>query len=105
MRKYVFHFGVAALTSLVVVASFNWCVDPYWIYGAPKIKRFNSLKPGASNNQRIFEITNVLEHPPQTLIIGTSREDSGIDPTNAIFQKDRAFNAAISSQPYVESWG
>jgi len=103
MRKYVYYIGLATLTTLVVVASSNWFVDPYWIYGSPKIKRFNLLKPAASNNQRIFEITNVLNNPPEALIIGTSREDSGIDPINAIFKKDRAFNAAISSQPFIES--
>ncbi len=50
-----------------------------------------------------MKIISVLRNPPDALIIGTSREDSGIDPKHPVFQDHSVFNAAISSQPFLES--
>lgn len=103
MKKYSFIIIIYACVFLCVVIVVNLIVDPYWIYGSPEIKRFNSSKPAAFENSRIFEIANILRSPPEALIIGTSREDSGIDPKHVVFQHHSVFNAAISSQPFVES--
>jgi len=103
MKKYSFKTIIFACVFLCVFIVINLIVDPYWIYGSPEIKRFNSSKPAAADNSRLFEVTHVLRSPPEALIIGTSREDSGIDPKHVVFQNHSVFNAAISSQPFVES--
>lgn len=103
MRQYLTHCAIIAITSVIALAAFNWFTDPYWIFESPEIKRFNAKKPAIESNQRIFKITNVLRIHPQALIIGTSREDSGIDPKHPAFIKHTVFNAATSAQPFVES--
>jgi len=105
MKKYSIQVISAAPLIIVLFASINWFVDPYWFYGSPEISRLNKSKPLAGENPRLFEIVNVLRRKPEVLIIGTSREDSGIDPKNEIFRERSVFNAAISSQPFVESKG
>ena len=102
MKKYFIQCVVSACVMLVLVAITNWLVDPYSIYQSPIIERFNSQK-SITNNERIFEITDLLRVQPQALIIGTSREDQGIDPKSHVFKQYIAFNAAISGQPFVES--
>lgn len=103
MRKYLAYFALFAATSIVALAIFNLIIDPFWIFGSPEIKRFNAAKPSIDSNQRIFKITNVLHTPPQALIIGTSREDSGLNPGHPAFNGHTVFNAATSAQPFVES--
>lgn len=103
MKKYSFKTIIFACVFLCVFMVINLIVDPYWIYGSAEIKSFNSSKPAAADNSRLFEVANVLRSPPEALIIGTSREDSGIDPKHVVFQNHSVFNAAIPSQPFVES--
>lgn len=103
MRAYLAYCILFAAASIVALATFNWFTDPYWIFGSPEVNHFNTIKPSIDSNQRIFKITNVLRAHPQALIIGTSREDSGIDPKHTAFKNRTAFNAATSAQPFVES--
>lgn len=103
MRKYSISFGFAAMLFGIGLAGFNWLVDPYWIFSGKEIRHFNSLKPGIGSKQRIFEIGRVRNVAPEILILGTSREDDSIDPNHPAFLGKRAFNAAISSQPYRET--
>lgn len=103
MKKHSIQIILAITGIFTLFVAFNWLVDPYWIYETPRIARFNSNKPVASDNSRLFKISRVLQQQPEALIIGTSREDSGINPKHAVFQGHNVFNAAISSQPNVES--
>jgi hypothetical protein len=103
MKKYSVCFLGVTIAILAVFVVFNWIVDPYWINGAPEIKRFNSIKPLALEYSRLYKIPNVLQHPPEVLILGSSREENGIDPRHPAFQGSSVFNAAMSAQPYVES--
>lgn len=103
MKKYSVQVVLLATAILTLFVVANFIVDPFGIYGSPKIKRFNSSKPFTDDNARLAEIISVLRKSPQSLIIGTSREDSGIDPKHPVFHSSSVFNAAIASQPFLES--
>jgi hypothetical protein len=103
MKKYSFWMVLLATAILALFAAINLIVDPYCIYGVAEIKGFNLSKPSAVETPRLVESINVLRKSPQALIIGTSREDSGVDPRHPVFLGRSVFNAAIASQPFVES--
>lgn len=103
MKKYSFQCILSTSAILALFVAINWLVDPYWIYGTPEIKRFNLNKPSTDSYQRLFKITNVLLDPPQALIIGTSREHSGINPKHPAFNARSVFNVASSAQQFLES--
>lgn len=103
MNNYLSRLILTTIASLGVFLAFNWFVDPFWIWDSPQVKHINLIKPYIHNNQRIFETNRLLRFHPEALILGTSREDLGIDPRHPAFANFRTFNAAISSQPYMES--
>jgi len=102
MKKYFVQLIFFTTTILALFVAFNWIIDPYWINNTPKIKYLNLSKPAAGDS-RPFEIISILQKPPQALILGTSREDSGIDPKHPVFHGQSVFNAAIPAQPLIES--
>ena len=67
MKKYSIQVISAAPLIIVLFASINWFVDPYWFYGSPEISRLNKSKPLAGENPRLFEIVNVLRRKPEVL--------------------------------------
>lgn len=103
MKKYSIQLVSSSAIIIILFIAVNFIVDPFDIYGTPKIKHFNLIKPSAGDSPRLSEIINVLRKRPEYLIIGTSREDSGIDPKHLVFNGHSVFNAAISSQPFLES--
>lgn len=103
MKAYVTHLVAASVIFIGLLVTVNKVIDPFWIYDSPLIYGLNKIKPELKTNQRVFEITRLLNKPPQILILGTSREDSGISPDYPLFGNRKVFNAAIASQPYIES--
>lgn len=103
MRRYLFYIFLSASLPALCVVTINWIVDPYWIFGGYEIRGLNVAKPRIESNQRIFEINRVRMTAPEILILGTSREDHGIDPNHPALGGGLAFNAAIPLQSYQES--
>jgi hypothetical protein len=103
MRTYLAHFFAAIFLVLVVTATCNWLVDPYWAFNGPDIAGVNSIKPRIHVNQRLFEIQHGLMLQPKAVVLGTSRADQGIDPSYPGFHFSPVFNLATASQPYKET--
>ena len=94
---------MAALLTGVGLAGFNWLVDPYRIFGSPKIAGLNDIKTKLADHERIFKTTNLLKQNPEVAFLGTSRTDIGLSPLHEIFAGKKTINLAVSSQPYEES--
>jgi len=103
MRNHIAKIAVGTLLVFIATASINWLIDPYMLFESPQIPSINVAKPAASSRIRLFETIHVLQQPPEVLILGASREHYGIDPTHPAFQAQTTFNAAIQSQPLMES--
>jgi hypothetical protein len=52
-KKYLKLLALITLLILVLAGGFNWLVDPYSVYGSPKIKNFNALKPEEITHARM----------------------------------------------------
>jgi hypothetical protein len=102
MAAYLKVVAHTALAILLGAAAVNWFVDPFAIYGTPRIDGFNALKPGIFSRARLFKTVNVARGNWNALIIGTSRAEIGLDPGHSLFRGKRCFNAALAGQPYKE---
>lgn len=86
----------------MVFIGFNYLIDPYNIWDSPKINGVNTAKSEWALHERIYKTVGLAQHQADTVILGTSRSDIGLDPSHpAIDQK--AINLAISAQSYRET--
>jgi hypothetical protein len=104
MMKHSFtHLIYGALTAIGMCVALNLALDPYALFGTPRLQGFNKVKAVIGSKQRVFETVAVLERHPEAIILGTSRSDIGLDPQHPAFAQKRSFNAAASGQPIRES--
>jgi hypothetical protein len=69
--------SLAALAALV--AGINLLVDPYDVFGTPRIPGFSLLKPAAKNHVMLAKTYQVARAHPVTVLIGSSSTHIGID--------------------------
>lgn len=108
MKNKKFNLIIITLTSILLLINIlvNVIVDPYYIFKTPLINGFNSVKPDIKKQERL---TKLLEYKLNrnkidTLILGSSRVDYGIDPNyyHKITGK-RAFNIGIKGSVITDS--
>lgn len=102
MRHHLFHIVIATLLVLAVCVSFNRLIDPYQIWNYPRIHGINTMKPELATHERIFKTVGLARYLADTVILGTSRSDIGLNPEHHSLGK-HALNLASSSQPYQET--
>ena len=86
MSKNSYGTYIVCLMSFIVLilgicASWNWLVDPYDMFGNPRIEGINLAKPNAESRERISKPYRILDVRPRTLILGNSRPELGLDPS------------------------
>lgn len=81
--KHLRIYLVSLLLAATLLAGFNALVDPYGLFGTPRIEGFNERKPAAINRTRLYKPYEVLKAMPRTLVVGNSRPEMGIDPESA----------------------
>jgi hypothetical protein len=79
------------LTSLVLlaagVAGVNLLVDPYDVFGTPRLAGISLLKPAAKNHAMLAKTYQVARAHPVTVLIGSSSTHIGIDAADAAWPK------------------
>jgi len=101
-KKYLKKISITILCLLLVVAGFNYLVNPFGIYEPPAIEGVNGRYPAASTFARLYKLEAIKRHKPDTLILGTSRADIGLNPTLELFPNARVYNAALSASTVYE---
>ena len=96
----LFNVFVIGLTALIMVAVgvFDYVVDPYDVYGALSIKKFNQQKPELSGHGRLAKAIAIEKQQPKILILGSSRTELGINPDYLAKQmgsNDCIYNGAL----------
>jgi hypothetical protein len=67
--------GLAALTAAATIL-----IDPYYLFGTPRIAGFNWYKPAAYNRGVAAKVALLERMHPRTLLVGNSRIEVGFDP-------------------------
>jgi hypothetical protein len=94
--RYLRQLGIVLGSMLAAVASFNFIIDPYGLWGAPVIERLNAGKPAERDNEMMFKAADVRRARPATLLLGSSRVDLGLDPLHpALAEFGPAYNLAL----------
>ena len=76
------HALLTCLGILIFAAGFNFFINPYAIFDAKSINGVNTSKYGARNHTALSKTYMVIGYKPETIILGTSRFDIGIDPAS-----------------------
>lgn len=101
--KYIAICFVFAITLVSLIATINFIVNPFGIYAAsPVIQGFNDYFPAANSFPRLHKIERVKSVKPEVVIIGSSRADSGLNPTSEFFGDTRVYNFALSASTIYE---
>ena len=118
-RKFTIYFFAATFTPLISVGLFNIAVDPYGIFFTPVLNGFNKAKPEKFNQDLLFKAVEITRLRPTTIILGSSKEQWGIDPNHPELAKDentydlglqaanmytvrRYFEHALANQPNIK---
>jgi hypothetical protein len=94
-KKYLKRLIFISLSFLVLVGGFNWLVDPYSVYGTPKIKGFDALKPEETTHSRMTKAYLVQRLKPEAIVLGTSTAEWGIDPGHPGWSYQPVFNLGL----------
>lgn len=96
-KRFLSVLAATFLLACAGAAGFNYRVDPYGLFGSPRVADFNELKPAASERVRVAKPYMASRVSPRVVIGGNSRPEIGLDPQSPCWgAADRpVFNAAI----------
>ncbi|WP_431065184.1 hypothetical protein [Methylotuvimicrobium sp.] len=103
-QSYLKKLSFTIIFLLTLTAVINALVDPFELFGSPKIEGFNRLKPEYHKHVRMIKAHQVRLRKPEVLIIGSSRAELGLDPDHpALMKADSvSYNLALSSANIYE---
>jgi len=80
----VYLFGLSGVLGIVLAV--NLIVDPYGLFQLVQVEGVNSPKPKMERHEKLLKAYLLPKIKPQTIIMGTSRADFGIDPNNGVLK-------------------
>ncbi len=101
------YVGVVLLTFFTLIAaaaSFCTLVDPYGMFGMPRVSHVTALKFAAASRLRLSKAYRVALADPATLVTGSSITNLGIDPASAAWQPAHrpVFNLGLDGATLAE---
>jgi hypothetical protein len=76
--RFLRHFFTAVVAIMALIGGFNYAIDPFDLWGAPRLERLNTIK--SIGNVRFVKPLQVEVRQPETVILGSSRSLYGLDP-------------------------
>ena len=97
VNHYFKWLASSCLTVLLLAGIFNYIIDPYNIFQSITLQDINTSKPATSNRTGLAKTYMVNKTAAETLFIGTSKFDVGLDPEskNLPASYKPAFNLAV----------
>jgi hypothetical protein len=84
-QKYILRTLLWIVIVVLLVLGINYWVDPYGITGASRIAHLNQYKVDINNHTRLLKRYQPQTMPFDTLVLGNSRVEMGVDPAHACF--------------------
>lgn len=91
LRQLTAFFALLA----AALAGFNFLVNPYGYFDAPRIAGVNELALGFNHRLLLAKALAVSRAQPASIILGNSRAEAGYDPQHARIADHPAYNLAI----------
>jgi hypothetical protein len=94
---YLRRLGITIAVAIGAIVSINAFIDPYGIFGSPRIHGLNDRKPQAAERVRVAKPYMAERSAAVTVIAGNSRPELGIDPQSPCWlpAQQPVFNAGI----------
>jgi hypothetical protein len=83
------------LGAITITGALNWLVDPFSIFSAPAIARFNANKVDYVDYLRLTHVYRVERLKPECILLGTSRTGRGFSPDAPTLAKLNCYNLAL----------
>ena len=96
-RRYLCWFFAGTALLLVAVGACNFAVDPYSVFGSPRLRHFNANKPDFVEYLRLTHAYAVEQRKPSCILLGTSRTGRGLDPASGALLGAHCYNMALPS--------
>ena len=80
-----------------LLAAFVIAVDPYYVFGSPKWRGFNAVRPYYEPHVLVAKPYQVRRQQPSAVALGSSRVEVGIDPRHGGWTDTNVFNFALPS--------
>jgi len=87
VKQYSYYFITFVTLISLILASTNYIIDPYSLFQTKRISGFNDKKPAAESRTGLFKPYNVINVNPETIIIGNSRPEMGLNPLSECWPK------------------
>jgi len=87
--------AVLAVALALLLAAFNFVVDPYGAFDPPRMRGVNELPLGLNVRPMVARALALGRVRPADLVLGNSRAERGYDPRHAGFAERPAYNAGI----------
>lgn len=84
-RRYIAWFVATFLALTAITATVNLVVDPYLVFGSPRISGFNQVKTEINDYVRTAKAFEPFRRDTDVLLAGNSRIEMGLDPDYACF--------------------
>jgi hypothetical protein len=94
-KVFLKSFALLVCLGAAAVAGLNWLVDPFSLFGSPRIAGFNANKMDFVEHLRLTNVYAVRRVEPDALVIGTSRVGRGLSPTHPAWQGLACYNLAL----------
>lgn len=93
-RHYNHHVLIGLILSLLLIVGINAVIDPFALFKIISKSGFNREKPALTQNIRAFHLYQLQQKKPQTLILGSSRAQIGLNANHHGF-KNEAYNLGM----------
>lgn len=96
-NQYILRCTSYALLLALLVVGVNYVIDPYGITNAPRISNLNTYKADINDYTRQLKKYQPLFSAYDTLVLGNSRAEMGIDPAHQCFAESdmHVYNLAM----------
>jgi hypothetical protein len=104
MPRYLKTFLVTSASLLIALASFNFLIDPYNIYGVVQSPALDAAKLECSFLiSRVAKAEMLRNSRCEVLVLGSSRAEVGINPRCAAWNCDEVYNLGLSGTCIAEA--
>lgn len=96
-RRFLIVLAASFAISCALAAGINYLIDPYGLFGTPRVDGINARKPTAGERVRTTKPYMASVLGPTTVIAGNSRPELGLDPQSACWSEEDkpVFNSGI----------
>ena len=84
-KKFLRNCVFVVIAVSATFALFNILMDPYLVFGVPRVTGFNARKPAVESQLFLMKAYDVLRADPNTLVLGSSSVGLGINPESPVW--------------------